>query len=521
MNRLSDLIILDFIEWLWHQLDNDKRMMMKLVFDEKKYDKLMQYAKNFLGQYKTVDLCPERYLLLSFVSSPEFANVCRECDRKEYCREHRDLPVDSLDRKLFCPLMEKAYVRFLRHNEGRLSHEIYGYIDPYILVTSVKLYIAEMEQRQEGITIGSSEYAKTYSYMLNLAGSVRTIDEISFVEWLVSEKGINPSAMVGIPSDQYKKLIDEFANTTGKDDDVRRKLIRAFKQNGWKETMKKIYAFLSTNTYREAVPVKRLIERYFLESPNHYNCIILPLAEPEQQQQYRKLIKEHWVDLHYMTADYLDVYYSEEDKGRTGFDTAQKLDSLPESVRLNTPCIAIWRTTIKDAKSVSIKGLDADQIVEVIRTIVKAICNMDLINEIVDKAVKKVEELRMDNRNIVNNYVNGNNNVVGNSGTTNVYANGNNNTVTMSNDYHPVFSPEDLEKALKAIDSSDELQKDCKNELTKALKEASQLVEEDSEEKKSSAKARLKMFFEGVKNMAPHLLSVLADCATIIAFING
>ena len=221
-----------------------------------------------------------------------------------------------------------------------------------------------------------------------------------------------------------------------------------------------------------------------------------------------------------MTADYLDVYYSEEDKGRTGFDTAQKLDSLPESVRLNTPCIAKWRTTIKDAKSVSIKGLDADQIVEVIRTIVKAICNMDLINEIVDKAVKKVEELRMDNRNIVNNFVNGNNNVVGNHGTTTINGNGNDNTVTIAKEFHPVFNPKDIENALNSISSSDELQEAYKAEFTKTLNDASQLVKEDSEEKKSSIKVRLNMLWETVKNRAPTLLEVLANCATIIAFIE-
>ena len=241
------------------------------------------------------------------------------------------------------------------------------------------------------------------------------------------------------------------------------------------------------------------------------------------------MIDGFWEELNEWSGDYLDIYYSEADEGKSGVDIAKRISSLPMKFKYDVPCIIIWEQSIQKAKSLSITGLKSIQIVELIKSIVKDIEDKKEFTEIIMEAKKKVAELKNDNRPIkIYNapVIKGDRNIVGDNntmGTGNVIGDSN----SMIGNTFQVDNPEYLEKlltdfndVLSAIATSQEINDDMKAQLVKIIETAKEGVSEQSEKKQEEARTAFGFVKSFVAEVAPKLLETLANIATIASFFH-
>ena len=78
-----------------------------------------------------------------------------------------------------------------------------------------------------------------------------------------------------------------------------------------------------------------IMDRYLCKRAK-FNCIILPLADKRNREVFRSLVHDQWKNLNELSGDDLDIYYSETDIGKTGYDIAARLHSLPNELKKST-----------------------------------------------------------------------------------------------------------------------------------------------------------------------------------------
>jgi hypothetical protein len=116
-------------------------------------------------------------------------------------------------------------------------------------------------------------------------------------------------------------------------------------------------------------------------------------------------IKEHWHDLHPLTAEELDIYYSNEDlrKRVAGFETRDAFRSLnvpdPE-----IPALVLWESSLAEAQTIPLDGLSRQDIVGVVQRVVHAIKQGAELDDVV-KAGRAFADSRIGNRTAIAQYI--------------------------------------------------------------------------------------------------------------------
>lgn len=370
MNPISDILVLDFCDWLTLQIRLNARYEngLDLLLD----DKLELYAEEYLRLREPKDI---KDVLAQFIQSDEFNRVLYHC--VEYRRDFHLTPEELMDiiicngyelqgafREFYChyrPERINAY-ELARHTKKELQYSE----SPYIL------------QLMSGLTNSISV-------------------ELDFIEWL--SKNDKKGILKNIPSDVYEHLVDAYVSERGKDINEKRKLLRVYQQTGWKRFLEQAQKVIFNR--RNPKDLNYVIKRY-LSHAARYNCVILPLSDSESQKQFRMLISDYWDNLNDLSGDYLDIYYSESDLEKTGYDIADRLSSLPEELKKSAPCLVLWKNNMKEAQAISIEGLSCDQVFSVVKEIVQDIygtgnAEEDILEELVKKARKVAEEKRKEN----------------------------------------------------------------------------------------------------------------------------
>ena len=361
---------------------------------------------------------------------------------------------------------------------------------------------------------------------LMMNSSMELSEELNFFDWLECNTDCATDVRK-MPADIFERFIDKYIIDSKKTEADKKQLLKSYHRTGWESLLEKFQVLFRIKE-RKSKSTSEVIERYY----SHYGrlkCIILPLSDPESQQVYRSLINESWEDLNSCSGNYLDIYYSEVDTGRSGFDIAQRINSLPRTLRYKAPCIIVWERSMQDAEPLSISGLDNIQIVELIRSRVENIQGNMSFNNIIKEARNKVAELQNEKKHVSNYYapvITGDGNVVGDNnavGTGNV--NGTSNTITGNtievNNTETIFKTlEGFETALCAIHNSQELDENMKAQLAEIMETAKAGVSEQSNEKQEKAKTAFGYVKSFLTKVAPSLVETLANIATIATFFG-
>ena len=130
---------------------------------------------------------------------------------------------------------------------------------------------------------------------------------LGFLDWLVNKKKIH--SLGNIPSKVFNDLVNEYIESAGKGEKAR-VLQEAYFVGGWKRILDDLRKRLKVDGKRPKKKVADVIERY-LSRKAKFNCLVLPLADPDNQKKYISLIRDEWSNLNDMSGDSLDIYYSE------------------------------------------------------------------------------------------------------------------------------------------------------------------------------------------------------------------
>ena len=218
--------------------------------------------------------------------------------------------------------------------------------------------------------------------------------ESDFLEWLIKTSG-EPIDIRKMPLRVFERLADQFQVECNKSNKDKEKLIRSFKQKDFIILSGKLLALLPSKTAKRAKDLGYIVERY-QDSSVPFKCFIMPLQV--EMKEYKDLIEKHWTDLHHLSGNYLDIYYTNVDYGKSGYEIMNRMNFIPDRLKTKAPIIVIWDTDLSKAQGIDINRLNNADIFEVIRSIVNSIQNKYELDEIVKEANQLGKKLRDEHR---------------------------------------------------------------------------------------------------------------------------
>lgn len=518
MNPIPNIVVIDFCEWLMERMTNDdvnQISPLDLMIDSDNFEILDTYSEQFLQQRQnSATSCQIRSIIYQFLSSQEFEHALKKCQKR--CPLIRSKSYnedvyweDCFHYCMFNGILYDAFRKFTRNYNNTNYYDIYN-------ITHYKL----TRYMQNLIHIDDDVKNSSPFMQLMVSSRISIADEIEFFEWLQTNKN-DPTSIRKMPSTVFEKLVDEYITFSRKGENTKKQLLKAYRQTGWENLIKKIQALFKFNKTKYAKEIDQVIDRYYSRY-GKYNCIILPLCDSKSQKQYQTLITDSWHDLNELSADTLDIYYSESDNGKSGFDIAKRISSLPEYSKNDAPCLVLWKYSIKDAQAIPIDELTNMQILSVIKTVVQSIQKKDDLDAVIKEAHKFVKEQQRINKGTTIINVAGNENVIGdNNIVETIITNGDNNKIShYGNHSYSQDLINEFNQTIKVITESIELDNEQKKQMLEIMQQAKTGIIENSTEKSESAKKAFSYVKGFLVKVAPTLISVLANYTQIASYFG-
>jgi len=358
----------------------------------------------------------------------------------------------------------------------------------------------------------NSENGNSLAYALLMQSNLNLSLEVDFLEWLTFSKSVRLD-LNQMPSLLFNSLVDEFCISNNRYPDDRAKLISAFRQTNPASLANKLASVLSKSQLKRMKSLGYIYDRYSNQNIP-YRCIILPLAA--NSESYKSFIQKYWMDLNSLSADYLDIFYSENDFGQTGYDIKRKIQSLPKNLSNDLPCLVIWEHSMSDAVAIDLQGLENEEIFRVISSIVDFIKVKSPFNVMSERVRNVAQKFREKNRPITNyiNQVENNSGIVAGTISGGIITMNTHSAVDL-NDF-----AKDLQEAMALIKQYVAFSELQKNELIEIFSSAKRAIESNSLGEQNQSKERFKYFMLGAGNAIKDLLTVLSSCASLATFFN-
>lgn len=318
----------------------------------------------------------------------------------------------------------------------------------------------------------------------------RVAVEIEFFEWL-EEKEIDSVEIIKMPKEKFEELVSVFARERNRRNST--KLV---------EKLSGIFQ------------IDMLSKQYLRYSnANIAKCLFLQLGV---NKAFPRFIHNYWEDLHYLSKDYLDIFYSEAELEQSGYIVKEYFHRLnvPETA---IPCLVLWRETIEDALYIELVDLEENEVFQIIQLIVEMLKNHYDLEIVCEEAKTMANQKRADNSNrpITNVSVTQTaENVYGN-----MVGNATNSTITSvqisKNDNKEL--EKEIEVATQRINEISELSPEQKQFIVELLGDLG-VAKEDTD--KAVCKKTFGAFMKGLGPVAEKVVSVLANLATIAGFLE-
>ena len=509
MNPLPSMIALDFCEWLKmrsaQQHGDNHADILDWLFNEEYLGVLRELAEEYLDDGYLV-----RRLLHNFIDSEEFGSCCSKhchpfCD-EEWNHIHRYPKAlrHWLHHCCHCPELEMAFDDFLHHYYGEHSNDMLyrERITPELLVDRVQNYFNN--QKQDHLVL---EFMMASAVDLSL--------EIDFLEWLMLNYG-KKSDLRKMPLSVFEKLADNYCKYANRQPNDKKKLVKSFKQVDTVSLGKKLLAVLTHTQADRMKSLGYIYDRYSnVEIP--FRCFFLQPAT--QGDVFKKFVNKHWLDLHAMSSNYLDIFYSEDDFEISGYAIRNSMRTLPKDLPEKLPCLVIWQDSLQHAQTIDIEGLLDSELVSLIAKIVDMIKTDKPLNQIVAEARKMAKDFNQkhvdDNRPVTNNVFN----IEKNTGFVSGYIE-NSEVTVYSGSISDIEFENESEKAIEMIRSFSEVEKEYRDVLIALVKEANIAMQNKDEEAKSECKSKFKGFMLGAGKVVGEIVTRLSELATIASFFG-
>lgn len=501
MQSLPDTEVIVFLEWLNHfpfyNNQDEKIDKWDLLFNQEYYPLLYKIAEEYCfnsrqnASYTEYDSDQEFVKLFWAFRNSGYYLKCIKRNRQIQSENDYDHSIRSFlyyFRK-FC--FKSGYWR--EFGNSRVISDL----SPQELISNTQTYL------RTNVQCNSSE--TPHLSFMTMANPV----EIDFLEWIGREYDHKRTYLKVdmMTVEQFEKLAIQYCIENKKENNVAKKLVRFFKETDSQRIINRLKSLLNCNNNKD---IKYLIDRYCYEE-ERYKCMILTLENKENYKPYKELIKNYWSSLDNMSGESLDIYYSNNDYEKSGYEIAKSLTYANNNYNGRLPCIMLWKEKMEDAGFISIDKLDANDIFQVISFIVKSIEEKKELNNIVMEAEKMSKERNAKEiNNTINNYGNMGSAVIGDNAKI---------RVDFSADGDNQFLNE-LNRAQEIISKNDELNDEQKKVLLDIFKEAKESVEENSAIKAETSKARFKAILAFIEDHGSKLIASLAGLATLASFFG-
>lgn len=519
MNLLPDMIIIDFCEWLNNVLSvrHDDLDFYDLMLDEKNHHVLEEYADEYLHfqRYRSTI----KKLLHRFIDSEEF-DQCLDENRQSFLfwRFHveelhyffHSIHID----KFFEHFIQKTYgVRWKRlelsNIDSCFSTEEHN-IEPYELANSASYLFSQSRD--------NPRIANDKKWVLQFMNRARLdIDiDVDFLEWLIQSNG-EPIDFRKMPLRTFELLAQKFQNECGKSECEKQKLIRSFKQTNILILSEKLTSILPLSTAKRAKDLGYIVKRYNDQNVR-FKCFIVPLQA--DSAEYIELMEKRWYDLHYLSGNYLDIYYSKADYGRSGYEVTQKMSYIPENLKTKAPLIILWENDLNNACGIDISRLDNAAIFEVIRCIVNLIREGKSLKMIVQEANQMCKDLRDEQRPVT--YTTTNTVTIKDNATVIGPVAGENSGTMVFRSEERISEADvlhELEAAKKIIYKFSDINDRQKQLLAEIIDEAKNAIRDNSTDKKVESKKHFKDAVDLI-GVGSKLISALSGLTTVLKFFG-
>lgn len=512
MNLLPDIIIIDFCEWLKKNIipQHNDVDFLDLILDERYYTDIQKYASNFLQRYKP----SVKGMLYQFIESEYFDKSLKRCD--DYLREYYDLPYewwsdyDFFYRIFHKEFFQEGFYQFYKSTYADFVYKCKGNqtrnISPQELVNSSRNLFSHINY--DPWVQNERKWALQYINRLDLDLHI----ESDFLEWLIKTNG-EPIDIRKMPLSVFEKIADKFKIDCNKSNKDRDKLIKSFKQKDLIVLSEKLLTVLPIKTARRAKDLGYIIERY-QDKNIPYKCLIMPLQA--DSKEYVDLIEKRWEDIHYLSGNYLDIYYSAVDYGKSGYEIMNQINFIPDRLKAKVPVIVIWNTDLNNAQGIDINRLNNADIFDVIRTIVNSIKNKNSLSKIVEEANQMTKKLREEHRAINYNTINNNGTITGNVAAVNYGVM----SASIAEEIYDIKLINEIEKARKIIESFEDINEIQKQRLLSIMDETKSAVELNVDEKQKESKKNFKDAICFMGNLGVKLISALSGLTNLLKFFG-
>lgn len=509
MNLLPDMVVLEFCEWLKSSvvLNSEEYDIFDLLLDAQYSHELREYAEDFLIQY----IPSIKSILHEYIESEYFdesLNCCKKTFDKtnsyKLCSFCDEISIHECFHKGHFDQSFSRYMKEVcRGNKERID---YRNIQPYDLANSASYLFSHAT---------TDVIKKDNNPIIHFMNSV-DVDlsvEIDFLEWLLSSNS-NLIDIPKMPLRTFEIVVDKFIADCGKNINDKKKLIKSFKYSDFTVLSQKLLSVLPIKTMRPEKNIRNIIERYQDETVR-FKCFIIP--RKADTKEYKELIEKRWIDLHHMSGNSLDIYYTETDYGKSGYEIMNRMKFIPSSLKSQAPIIVIWENSLQNAKGIDINRLDNEDIFDVIQCVVNSIRSGQPIEVIVKNANNMSKELREKHRAI--NYTSVNvtdSKVFGNVAGVN---HGTMQTIIQNEGVNSQFLSE-IEDAKQIIQGFSEIDKLQKERLATMMDEVKATIENNDKEGQEKCKRSFKdaIFFMG--NVGSKLITALSGLANVLKFFD-
>jgi hypothetical protein len=243
----------------------------------------------------------------------------------------------------------------------------------------------------------------TAALSLVIANNIKNFPEfLEFLEWLKKNYS-SYQVDQNTSREEIEEIVTHFCEELGYDNtqEFLKEIINWLSPT-W---IHKLFNLLSM----EMIPEKRasFIElSSFLKFRERYETILFHgVFLFGQNDSFSEFVKNNGRDLHDLTDDHIDIYYSQADlkDDITGYQRRRQFKNI-DIQSSHIPAFIIWKNSLTNYQIFSFEGLSHQQMFEVVKHITNAIEQKKSLDEIYEIGMDKIEKCLQGHSTVTNNY---------------------------------------------------------------------------------------------------------------------
>ncbi len=364
MNPLPSIEVLSFLDWMdgkGYFPDVREATIEEFILKPENNDQLRIAVEVYLSEQKQYDISSRGDFefrldkLLAILKT----EVMQSADRARYFKIDSEIMFQDIENAIY-------HIK----NDYGMRDEISSrrVMDAGSMIDAMRVFLNYMAPRKNNYVSNALSGRRGTS-----TNAVR-----EFKSYLARNNIINVK-LSAIPDSVINKYINNFEM----DYFQRNNSVSAWEAHDIAEIVKRVLLQSGSDPY-----FLSLTDRYQSRAAE-FKCVFLS----DTGADFYELVEKNWQTLHEYSANHLDIFYQPEElKPFRGYNTADCLKIRSRVERF--PCIYIWKTVLDEGLSIPVDGLDAENLLEIVKVIVDEITAKKSLQEIVECTKECADMLR-------------------------------------------------------------------------------------------------------------------------------